>query len=228
MKAICYECYETGHIIETEVDYPSQFSTVKKYEILYAEELPRFKKTPLNYALPYYNKPKKIYNGTGRMGLDLGDKHKKKLTKEQKEIVKKIIDDFSFADELMKEESSALQYMALFKEASNFELIWVRNSGVKDDVPKGYEFIGYDVSYPIDYAGSFSMICDCMFICRWHGCDEEGTLFTADFDKLNANGLFDNRKDAYDYMVKYLNVDWTERGQYCILEVYKKCEDSNS
>lgn len=223
LKTICYECYETGDIIEKDIDYFSRFSTVKKYDVLYAEELPRFQKSPLNiYGLPYYNKPQKIYNGTGRMGLELTDKHKKKLTNDQKAIVNKIFDTFSFADELMQDESSALQYIALFEEARNFELIWSRNSGAKDEVPNGYEFIGYDVSYPSDYSGSFSIICDCMFICRWHGCDEAGTLFKSDFDKLNANGLFDNWQDAYDYMVKYLNEEWTERGEYCILEVYKK------
>ena len=89
-------------------------------------------------------------------------------------------------------------------------------------IPEGYEFIGYDISYPCDYSGSFSIICDCMFICRWHGCDKEGILFLPEFSKLNANGLFDDWQSAYDYMVKYLSEDWTERGEYCILEIFKK------
>ena len=102
----------------------------------------------------------------------------------------------------------------------DYELIWVRNSGTVCDVPDGYDFIGYDISYPCDYSGSFSIICDCMFICRWHGCDIEGTLFLPEFNKLNANGLFNDWQSAYDYMVKYLNEDWTERGEYCILEIF--------
>ena len=59
-------------------------------------------------------------------------------------------------------------------------------------------------------------------ICRWHGCDEEGTLFLEDFNKLNENGLFDHWQDAYDYLVKYLSEDWTERGTFGIYEVYRK------
>lgn len=158
------------------------------------------------------------------MGLDLGDKHHKNLTDTQKQITKKLIDDFNFADALMKTEDTAKQFISLFKKSDNFELIWVRNSGLNSNVPDGYDFIGYDISYPCDYSGSFSIICDCMFICRWHGCDEEGTLFLPDFKKLNANGLFNDWQSAYDYMVKYLNEDWTERGVYCILEIFKRSD----
>ena len=138
--------------------------------------------------------------------------------------LKKFIDDFNFADELMKTESTALQFISLFKESEDFELSWVRNSGTKCDIPEGYDFIGYDISYPCDYAGSFSIICDCMFICRWHGCDKEGKLFLPDFNKLNESGLFDDWQSAYDYMVKYISEDWTERGNYCIFEIFKKSE----
>ncbi|MGN0518612.1 MAG: hypothetical protein ACI4II_07820 [Acutalibacteraceae bacterium] len=225
MKSICYECNETGNIIEKEIEYSSQFCTVKKYNILYDEELPRFQKEPLNiYAIPFFDKPQKIYNGTGRMGLDLPDKHRRNLTKQEKKMVDKIFKDFTFADELMSNEASALQYISLFDDADKYELIWVQNSGVKESIPKGYEFIGYDISYPCDYSGGFSIICDCMFICCWHGCDENGTFFLSDFEKLNSNGLFDVWQDAYDYMVKYLGEEWSERGEYCIFEIYKKTE----
>lgn len=225
LKNICYECNETGCITEKEIYEIAQFVTVKKYDVLYAEELPRFRKQPLNiYALPYDNQPSKIYNGTGRMGLDLCDKQRNGLTNLQKQLAKKFLDDFNFADELMQTESTALQFISLFEESDNFELIWVQNSGTNCDIPDGYEFIGYDISYPCDYCGSFSIICDCMFVCRWHGCDKEGTLFLPEFCKLNANGLFDDWQSAYDYMVKYLSEDWTERGEYCIFEIFKKSE----
>jgi hypothetical protein len=225
LKNICYECYETGCITEREIHEIAQFVTVKKYDVLYTEELPRFRKQSLKiYALPYDDQPTKTYNGTGRMGLDLGDKQCKKLTDLQKQLSKKFFDDFNFADELMQTESTALQFASLFEESDNFELIWVRNSGTNRAVPEGYEFIGYDISYPCDYSGSFSIICDCMFICRWHGCDVEGILFLPEFSKLNTNGLFDDWQSAYDYMVKYLSEDWTERGEYCILEIFKKLD----
>lgn len=225
LKNICYECYETGCITEKEIYEIAQFVTVKKYDVLYSEELSRFRKQPLNiYALPFAEKPSMAYNGTGRMGLDLCDKHREKITDEQKQLAEKFLEDFNFADELMNKESTALKFISLFEKSDDYELIWVRNSGTKCDVPDGYGFIGYDISYPCDYSGSFSIICDCMFICRWHGCDKEGTLFLPEFKKLNANGLFNDWQSAYDYMVKYLNEDWTERGEYCILEIYKKLE----
>ena len=47
------------------------------------------------------------------MGLDLGDKQRKKLTDLQKHLSKKFLDDFNFADELMQTESTALQFVSL-------------------------------------------------------------------------------------------------------------------
>ena len=223
MKSICYECYETGCITEKEIYEISQFVTVKKYDVLYTEELPRFRKQPLNvYALPYNDKPFHIYNGTGRMGLDLGNKQRKKLTNVQKQLAEKFFKDPDFADELMQTESTALQFISLFEKSDDYELIWVRNSGTNRNAPEGFDFIGYDISYPCDYSGSFSIICDSLFICRWHGCDKEGALFLPEFMKLNVNGLFNDWQSAYDYMVKYLSESWTERGEYCIFEIFKK------
>lgn len=223
MNAICYECYETGMITETETASAAQFSTVKKYDILYAEELPRFQKEPVHiYGLPFGERPEKIYSGTGRMGLDCADEPACTLTGAEQELVQRLCRDDSLAGRMMQQEASALQYLRLFHDAEKFELIWVRSSGAQDGIPAGYTFIGYDISYPCACDGSFSIICDCMFICRWHGCDEAGTLFASDFHKLNQNGLFDAWQDAYDYMVKYLNESWTERGEYYIYEIYKK------
>ena len=82
--------------------------------------------------------------------------------------------------------------------------------------------MGYDICYPVDCSGGFSIICDCMFICKWHGCDTDGTRFIEDFNKLNEYGLFDTVDDAYRYMVKYLNEDWSEKGRYCIYEIREK------
>ncbi len=225
MKNIYYECYETGCITEHEANAFAGFVAVKKYDVLYSEELHRFKENPLNYyALPYSDEPSKFYNGLGRGELHIDIKFKKKLTKDQKQLAKKIFRDFDITYKLMKTEDSALQYLSLFEKSDNFELIWVRNCKTKGEIPNGYKFIGYDIAYPCDCFGSFSIINDCMFICCWHGCDEEGTLFIPEFNKLNDDGLFNDWQSAYDYMVKYLNEDWTERGRYCIYEIYKKAE----
>lgn len=223
MSKILYECYETGVIIEKEYIYPAQFCTEKNYEILYREELPRFRKQPIHiYAVPFFEEPEKLYNGTGRMGLMELDKKKRFLTGEQKKLLKRIENMDWDAEELMLAEKSAIAYLSLFKDSEDYELIWTRISGSDEQIPEGYRFIGYDISYLPFCDGAFSIICDCMFICRWHGCDEEGTLFLEDFQKLNENGLFGDWQSAYAYMVKYLNQDWTERGEYGIFEIYRK------
>ncbi len=207
--------------MEKEAEYTPQFATVKKYDVLYKEELPRFQKASLDiYGLPFADVPKKTYCGPGRMGLDLTDNHKLLLSSAQKDLIDQIQNDYYFADTLMLNESTALQYINLYENADDYELIWLRSIGSKTQIPTEYKFVGYDISCPADYQGAFSIICDCMFNCRWHGCDEQGTLFATDYDKLNENGLFDEWQDAYNYMVKYLNEEWTERGVYDIFEVY--------
>lgn len=204
MSIILYKCYETG-IISKITDYPvptSLFCTEKIYKKLYEEELPRFLKNPINiYALPYEKNPKKIYCGLGRMGID-----------EISEIDESII----------FKESEMLDYMKICGSSRDYELIFVRLSGSDDEIPQNYSFIGYDIAYPPEADGGFSIICDCMFICRWHGCDCEGTEFAEDFALLNDNGLFDSWCNAYNYMVHYLTQEWSERGIFGIYEIYSK------
>jgi len=222
MMARFYECYDTGKIIDKDYECPAQFSIVKKYSVIYKEELPRFQKNPLNiYALPFSEVPEKVYNGLDRMGPGIFDKMKRSLTKEQREIVNIIKESWS-AEELMLDEEKAKLYLSLFRRSDDYELIWTRISGSNDPVPEGYQFIGYDIAYPPSCSGAFSIVCDCMFICRWHGCDEEGTLFIDDFNRLNHYGLFDVWQDAYNYLAKYIREDWTERGEFGIFEVYMK------
>ena len=219
-----YECYETGIICEKSCLFPARFSTVKKYDFLYQEELPHFLKMPLHiYGLPYSDKPEKMYLGLGRMGLTTPpDKLKLVPTDKQKELISKIKETSSYEEELMIDETDANMYLGLFQDGNNHELIWSRISGSTEIIPIGYRFLGYDVSYPPYCDGAYSIICDCMFICKWHGCDEEGKLFAEDFEKLNDNGLFPDWQSAYHYMVKCLNEDWTERGEYGIFEIYSR------
>lgn len=223
MSTKIFECNDTGIIIEKDYYYPAQFSTVKKYSILYIEELPRFRKQPLNiYGLPFFDEPIKNYNGIGRMGLSEFDPKKNILSKAQKKIIKKVERSDEIAEKLMLNEEKAEMYLNLFRDSDSYELIWTRMSFSNEPIPCRYQFIGYDICFPPYRDGAFSIICDCMFICRWHGCDEEGTLFADNFSKLNANGLFDSWQDAYDYMIKYLEEDWSERGEYGIFEIYKR------
>lgn len=204
MNTVYYECYETGAITEIH-DYPavqSLFCTEKIYGKLYAEELPRFMKNPANiYALPYHENPEKIYCGAGRMGIgEIGD----------------------IEESVMFSEQEMLDYMKLCENHGDYELIFVRLNGSDNEIPQGYSFIGYDIAYPPEADGGFSIICDCMFICRWHGCDCKGTEFAEDFARLNSSGLFSSHQDAYNYMVHYLNQSWSERGVFGIYEIYSK------
>lgn len=226
MKKILYKCNNTGEIKEEPYGYKEvQFSVVKKYEPLYKEALPRFVKSgnPDIYALPFGEVPKKIYRGLDRMGIDDDGAICSDLSMEQQEIVDRLYDEYGFlSEEYPLTESEAETLLGCFDKRDEFELIWSRISGSEKKIPDGYSLAGYDVAYPPDCSGGFSIICDCMFICKWHGCDSEGTLFSKDFGKLNENGLFDCAEDAYIYMVSYLGEDWSERGEFGIFEVYIK------
>ena len=154
------------------------------------------------------------------MGLSNWDDKIKNLNKEQQELCKQIEASTIDSPCLMLDKDSAHEYMSLFSDAEKYELIWTRISGSQATIPDEFRFIGYDISYLPDEQGAFSIICDCMFICRWHGCDEAGTEFAAEYSKLNTNGLFSSFTDAYLYMVHYLSQDWSERGRYGIFEIY--------
>lgn len=232
VMGIIYECEETSIITEKEYPAFSQFITAKRYSDLYEEEFKRRKNDIQKlkdigktiYAIPYNEKPSKVYNGADRQGLDVTSKTKKQLSNDEKQILDKFYKNVYYADELMESEDTALCFLNLFEEAENYDLLWVKSTYSKDSVPNGYKFIGYDITYIPDFSGAFSIICDCMFLPRWHGFDDEGTLFIPDFYKLNNDGLFNTKEDAYSYMIKYLSEDWSERGDYCILEIYRKEE----
>ena len=69
-------------------------------------------------------------------------------------------------------------------------MVWFRVYGSDAEAPAGYSSCGFDITYAPDINGAFSIINDCLFICRWHGCDKEGTAILAYFNALNPNGLF--------------------------------------
>lgn len=223
MKRVFYECENTGTIIEKKDSDHARFSTVKKYSILCRDELSHVQSGFRDvYGFPFPEKNKRVYLGTDRDGLTQYDQYKNELTAAEMALVEKMKKDGLVAERMMTDEASAKVFLNLFAYANEYELIWTRISGSRKEIPEGYRFIGHDISFCPECWGAFSIICDCMFICRWHGCDEEGTLFLEDFNKLNENGLFDYWQDAYDYMVKYLKEDWTERGTFGIYEVFRK------
>lgn len=136
---------------------------------------------------------------------------------------KELLDRMKRGDcDIFTSEDDALLFLGMLSNADDYEIIHVRAVGCDETAPRDYSFLGYDVGYPADNTEAFSVICDCMFICRWHGCDEEGELFADDFNKLNENGLFDSYDDAHHYLVKYLNEDWSEKGVYTVYEIRRK------
>lgn len=99
-----------------------------------------------------------------------------------------------------------------------YEPVWARVQGTDAAPPEGYAKRGYEPNYfPQEW---FSPIADCMFFPRWHGTDDEGTLFLDHFKRLNAYGLFDTSEAATGFLDYYLSFDWTETGEYSITEVW--------
>lgn len=172
----------------------SKACIVYKYEYLYRRESGRFDDhTP--YALPGKDKRMKIYNGFDRNPQD----HTPDAALSYNEIQKRFC---SLSDNC------------------NLEVIFVKVTDSDSTVPDGLTFLGFDVCFTPDGDG-FSAICDCMFLCRWHGCDESGTEFAENFAALNDNGLFDSKQQAERYLYRYLSREWAEMGNFCIAEIYR-------
>lgn len=236
-KKTLYVCEEIGTITTAPYMTEAHFSTAMKYDVLYQKELPRFRKYPSDfYAHPKGDTPSRIYRGLDRRGLNEYDPPKRSLNSLQLFLYEQYCKQiktawlqgawlcchYGPAHALLKEERTAQLFLNLLEGSEDYELLWARIYGAEDTVPDGYRFLGFDVTYMPETCGLFSMINDCMFIVRWHGCDEHGTLFLDDFAKLNENGLFDNPEDALAYMVKYLHEEWAENGEYGIFEIYAK------
>lgn len=234
MNRVFYSCEEIGTIIEKDISENeehgvttpnSAYITAMKYPLLYKKHLPRFREHPewIAYGHPFADEPQKVYLGTDREGVDVyHDERTEDITERQVELLKLLKDDVWGEMEYISDEATALEILNAFKNHNDYDLLWVRMSGTDDPIPEGYRFLGYDISYVSEFWGMFSIICDCMFICRWHGCDEGGTLFAEDFARLNENGLFSQWQHAYDYMIKYLHEEWAETGEYVIYEIYSR------
>ena len=203
-----FSCNEINVIEEKAYDgIEAGFCIVEKYEYVYKKELPRFNKVPGTkpYGLPYEDIPKKKYLGIGNISYE------------------RIPQSFDFyIDSCLKAESEVIQIRKTLFSEKTCDIVWFRINGSNACIPDGYTACGYDVTYEPDINGAFSIINDCMFICKWHGCDEEGIAFLDFFLTLNQNGLFDKAETAIQYMKHYLSFEWAERGDYCICEIFRK------
>ena len=203
MSVTVYTCNVLGSIVpvtlsQEEADFVfSQYFIVEKYEHLYEKNIKRFHSADTPYALPGKGKKVRPYYGFDREPM--------RYTPDGAE-------QFSFGDI-----SAAFRSLP---EKDNCEIIYVKVADSDADKPEGMSFLGYDACYPLDGDG-FSAICDCMFLCRWHGCDENGTEFLQEFEALNENGLFNSQEEAVRYLRHYLSQDWAESGEFCIVEIYR-------
>ena len=247
---LIYNCEQNKINISEPDDYynyyiESGFLLLKKYEIVYAQNLERFKKyDSKTYAHPFEDKPIYFYRGTDREGP--GDfVFKDNLSFEELEIVDFFINKELFCKTECKYKKECEEYQleyddscltrlniildeeyvkklkSTLKNSDDYEIVFVKAADTETDIPKGYKFAGFDISYSrIDLQGMFSIICDCLFIPMWHGCDENGTAFMEFFNKLNKNGLFNDRNTAFEYLKYYNSFDWAETGNYAIYEIY--------
>ena len=99
-----------------------------------------------------------------------------------------------------------------------YEIIWAKIAGFNATPPEGFILAGYEPSFFPE--GYFSPLCDCMCVPRWHGSDEEGILFRDYFQQLNQYGLFNDAETALAFLKYYCSFDWTETGEYQIIEIW--------
>jgi len=208
-----YVCNETNIITEEQYcGVEAGFCIVGKFMDEYKKELPRFNKVAgvKPYGLPYGKTPRKEYLGIGT------SPHGYKHYAYEKHTYPELSEDYPGT------EIEAMKFAKIFYSKKHCDVVWFRVAGSAAVFPDGYHSCGYDIVYPPAIHGAFSIINDCMFIVKWHGCDAEGTAFLEYYRQLNENGLFDNAKTAINYMKHYLSFDWSERGEYCICEIFRK------
>lgn len=201
--------------------FKSGFLIVLNFNKLYERYVDRYKLESEIYAIPILNKSPEEYRIKYR-GIDrdpicgyLNTDVLAGIRLYELEEEERSEDDFLF------EENDALDvFQFLDKEREDYEIVWVRISNSGDSIPEGYKSIGFEPSY--FYGGHFSAVCDCMLIPRWHGTDKEGAIFKEYFNQLNCYGLFDNSVIAKEFLNYYLSFDWTERGDFEIVEVFVK------
>jgi hypothetical protein len=198
------------------------FLVVLRFEELYAKFVGKLQNSRDWYAIPRVDKsasesPIK-YRGTDRDALDandvcpssLADLHLADLEKQGR-----CIDGILFSSADVKAVLGWLE-----GESSRYEVIWMRETGTSGEPPAGFESIGFDPSYLV--GDHFSASCDCLMFPRWHGTDQEGTLFLDHFRRLNRHGLYKTAEEATAFTDYYCSFSWTEneRADYVMVEVF--------
>lgn len=99
-----------------------------------------------------------------------------------------------------------------------YEAGWARVVGSEATAPAGLEALGFEPCW-FPFAG-FSALADCLLLPRWHGADKEGSEFVSEFESLNVHGLVPTRHGAAEFIERYLSFEWSEPGDYRIVEVF--------
>jgi hypothetical protein len=208
----------------TEVE--AGFLIVLRFDVLYARFVERHRFTRDWYAIPRVDRDPSMsrirYRGTDREALGpacvesctLAEMHLADLEKRGRCVdgILSTIDDVQETIAWLEE------------ERDRHETIWLRKAGARIAAPPGFVSMGFDPSY-LD-GDHFSASCDCMMFPKWHGTDEEGTLFLEHFRRLNPSGLFDSAADATAFTDFYCSFDWTEneRSDYEMVEVFRSAD----
>lgn len=222
IRPVIFESFAQGEMKEKRLKIPSRFSVVKKYPQLYAAYREQKENIRPFYGHPYTERPEKDYNGTQREGPDVfhGELREANSFRE-KRLIRRIMHECR-RHAALRTEADAERVFDMLQHPEQYEIIHTKVAGSGDAFPQDWTFLGYDVSYEVGFDGAYSIVCDCLFLPQWHGCDAEGTQFSEDFRKLNENGLFSSWDDAYAYLVKYRNEAWSEMGWFGIYEVRRK------
>lgn len=156
----------------------------------------------------------KKYLGVDRMGLLSTSQAKPELSGFQKAMLKELEFSSLGADQFMLKEKDAKNYINLFQNAGEYELIWVRSARASDTVPNGYNFIGFDVSMEPRYSGAISLVKE-----LFTKVTEKTKKY---FGRLNDCGLFSSIFEAEDYMNKCKTESLLPASDFYIYEIYKK------
>jgi hypothetical protein len=209
------------------------FLIVKKFEVLYEEykerynltsdcyAIPRIDRLPINYRIQYRGIDRESLTPNDKYPRNLAEIRLARLDAQRKynhpdiyynELI--LVGDFidiNLLDEM---------FTLLGDDESKYEAIFVKKAEISCKIPRSFSSIGFEPSY--FYSDHFSASCDCMLFPRWHGTDEDGTLFLNYFNQLNLFGLFNSIKIAKEFLDYYLSFDWTETGDYYITEILLK------
>jgi hypothetical protein len=176
---------------------------------------------------PWNEKDEEIFRGSGMVVEPLDSELKAHLAVGQLDKDNEPGDgDIIKPDEgsVIKAHEDALRVFGLLEAPIEREVLWFRDvesdSGGQPDCP----LLGYE---PALLRGDwFSAISDCLCCPIWHGTDPEGELFKGHHETLNDHALFDIPEAARNFLDYYRSFNWTETGDYAIIEVRLVTDDT--